>query len=113
MDIILFSTIIGLILSFIWNFINTYRNSKQNKIYKTIILRLPIKKRLFNEIYDLTKDLTKRIELIETKKQENYTVYKFQIRDKNGVDYLSLSKQKIFMKRIGLLKRTISKVCGY
>lgn len=112
MDIILLLTIIGLIGSFFWNLYNTYLNSKQNKRYKTN-LRLPFKKRLFNEIYDLTKDLTKRMEVTETIEQENYTVYKFQIREKNGDDYLSSSKQKIFMKKIGLLKRDISKACGY
>ncbi len=113
MDFLLFLTIIGLIGSIIWNSYNTYQNMKQNKKYETIILRLPFKKRLFNELYDLTKDLTKRMEVTETIDQKNYKVYKFHIREKNGVDYLSQNKQINFIQKIGLLKRDISKVCCY
>ena len=113
MDIILFLAIVGLILSFIWNSYNTYQNWKQDKKYETIILRLTKKKRLFNNLYYLTKDLTKRIEFTDTIEIENYTTYKFKIRDNNGADYLSNSRQKILMRRIILLRDTIYKVCGY
>ncbi len=113
MEIILLLTIIGLIFSFIWNLINTILNARQNKRYKTMVLRLPVKKRLFNELYDLTKGLTTRMEFTEIKKQENFTVYNFQIREKNGEGYLSSSKQKTLTKRIGLLRRGIAKECDY
>lgn len=113
MEIILPLTIFGLILSMIWNLYNTILNWRQNKRYKTNILRLSIKKRLFRDKYDLTKDLTSRMEFTETEKKDYYTVYKFKIREKNGKEYLSTGQQRISINRIGLLEKEILKECDY
>ncbi len=75
MDIILLLTIIGILASIIWNLINTIQNNRQNKRYKTIILKLPMKKRVFNELYNFAKEETEWIKMQLKKEKEKIYVF--------------------------------------
>lgn len=113
MEIVLFLTIIGLILSIIWNLINTIFNMRQNKRTKTIILKLPMKKRLFNDLYALGKDIIERMEIMETQERENHTSYQFKIKEKDGNGYLDDNKQKFLITKFGNKQEGLYEICDY
>ena len=113
MDIIFLLTIIGIFASIIWNLINTLQNYRQNKRYKTIILKLPMKKRVFNELYNFAKDFTDRMEFTEEKEHNNYRVYNFRLRNKEGSGYIDMGEQRILVKKLFYLLKTAFIVCDY
>lgn len=59
------------------------------------------------------KDLTDNMEFTEIKDLGNYTVYGYQVKDKNNSGYLSKSQVKILIKRIGKTASNVLSICGY
>ena len=75
--------------------------------------KILVKRRLFKDLYQQTKDLTDRMEFMEIKDHGNYTTYSFQIKDKNSSGYLNRSQVKILIERIGKIGINLFGICGY
>lgn len=93
--------------------INAIINYIQQKRIKTSILKLPLKKRLFNQWYEMAKNIANQIEFTEIKTHENFTVYNFLIKKKDGSGYIDKSQQRILVRRLGEKSHATFEECGY
>lgn len=107
-SITFFIAISGLILSII-NAIIQIRNHRRSKI----IEKLPLKKRLFKEWFDLTKDMTNRMVFTEIKEKEDFTVYEYRIKEEDGTGFIEPAKQKILFSRYLDLNEDVYINCGF
>lgn len=100
--------IIGTILSII-NTIIQFKNRKRTKI----LAMIPTKKRIFEDLLDMGKDLDSRIEFTKTKKRDYDTIFWFSIRVKGDGGYISLVEQKILIRRFFDLNREVYNIYGF
>lgn len=106
------SFIIGL-AGFILAIINLVRSIIQSKRTKVLVLKLPMKKRIFQKWYDLAGEFIERIEFTEVKKNEGYTIYYYSIKEKNGSNFVESRMQKTLFKRLEETQDEFFTVCGY
>lgn len=103
-----FIAISGLILAIIIG-INQIRH---NRILK-ILQKLPLRRRLFKEWYDLAKNIIDRMVFTEILKREHFMIYKYRIKEEDGTEFIEPAKQRILFRRYLKLREDTLINCGF
>ena len=108
-EISLVLSIIGIILS-ISSLILYIIREKRNRIHGE---KIRIKRKLFNDWYQQTKDFADRLEFTETVRQEGFTTYGYKLKKKDGEGYEETSYVRILIERMMRSNKAIFLMIGY
>lgn len=108
-DISLVLSIISIVLTIV-NLIFLIIKYKQYRVHSEKIL---VKRRLFREWYKQVKDFTDRMEFTNVREDVGYTVYFYQVKNKDGSGYLRAGQVESLLERIEQISLDVLTICGY
>lgn len=113
MDIITIITLTIAICGLILAIINLIRSILHERRVKTLVLKLPTKKRLFKELYNIAEDLFERIVLFEGESTKYFVKYPFRIKKRSSSEYVDSIEQEATVRRYIDARFALNEICGY